>query len=292
MKQNLGFIGMRALTLLLLSGIALCAQSDPLSKARDLYEHTDYRGSLILLIHSELSSVQAYQLEGQDHFMLGEYKKASEAFERAWGLDPSSSTCALWLGRSYGRRAEISSPFTASRYASKARAYFEKAVALDPNNQDALSDLFHYYLEAPGFLGGGYDKAERIAAQIARRNPAQGHLAQAELADRRKQVDTAEEQLRRAVQEAPRQVARLLDLARYLARHGQISESEKTFDQAAQLAPGSPRVTFARAQTYVEQRRNLEQARALLEQYLQSDLTPDDPSRGEAEKLLKEARGA
>ena len=45
--------------------------------------------------------------------------------------------------------------FTATGLASKARQNFERAVQLDPQNREALSDLFEYYLEAPGFLGGG-----------------------------------------------------------------------------------------------------------------------------------------
>jgi tetratricopeptide (TPR) repeat protein len=183
-------------------------------------------------------------------------------------------------------------PFMAPKYADKARAYFEQAVALNPQNEEALNDLFDYYLEAPGFLGGGYNKAEQIAKRIGEFNPAQGHLAEAELADRRQQFDTVEDQLGRAVRLAPREVDRLLELARSLARQGRITESEAAFDQAERLAPNSPKVRFARAQIYVEQKRNLDQARDLLNQYLQSTLTPDDPSRAQAEKLLKEASGA
>ena len=104
---------------------------------------------------------------------------------------------------------------------------------------------------------------------------------------KRKQFDTAEEQLRRAIELAPRQVGRLFDLARYLAKHGRIQESEAAFDKAEQLAPNSPKVDFARAGIYVEQKRNLDRARALLMKYLGSDLTPDDPPREQAEKLLQ-----
>jgi cytochrome c-type biogenesis protein CcmH/NrfG len=284
---------MRVVTLMLLAFTGLLAQpSDPLSDAFALYSRTDYQASLALILQSGLASGKAYLLAGRDHYMLGDYKKSVEALERAFALEPSSSECALWLGRGYGRRAETSSTFSAPKYASKARAYLEKAVALDPDNQEALRDLFDYYLEAPGFLGGGYDKAKPIAQRIGGRNPADGLLAQAELADRRKQFDTVEEQFRRAIQMAPRQVGRVLDLARYLARQGRISESEAAFDQAEQLAPNSPQVCFVRARTYIEQKRNLDQARALLIQYLGSNLTPDDPSRREAEKLLKEASGA
>ena len=48
-------------------------------------------------------------------------------------------------------------------HASKAHRYFEKAVELDPKNLEAMNDLFEYYLEAPGFLGGGFDKAQALA---------------------------------------------------------------------------------------------------------------------------------
>jgi tetratricopeptide (TPR) repeat protein len=311
---------------LLLGSAGLAAQtSDPLSRAEDLYRHTDYQASLDeaslyqrslsrgsaayqgsatyrgspayqpsgALAHADSQTAgKVHYLIGRDHFMLGDYKSASEAFERAFSLEPGNSDYALWLGRSFGRRAETGSPFFAPHYASKARAYFEKSVALNSNNEEALNDLFDYYLEAPGFLGGGYDKAEALARRIAAKNPAEGHFAEAQLADRRKEFDSAEQQLRRAIELAPRQVGRVLDLARHLARHGRTAESEAVFDQAEQLAPNSPKVAFARAQMYVEQKRNLNRARALLRQYLESDLTPDDPSREQAEKLLKEASGA
>lgn len=298
MRALPGFISLRLVTLLLLAFGVLCAENaDPLANAQDLYRRTDYQASLALLrptlLHpSGQEGAKAYILAGKDQFMLGEYKKSAEAFERAFAMEPANAECALWLGRSYGRRAETASPFTAPKYASKARGYFEKAVALDPHNLDALSDLFDYYLEAPGFMGGGYEKAERIAREIAAAEPAQGHVAEAKLAERRKEFDTAEEQLRRAVQEAPRQVGRLLDLARYLANRGQVAASDAAFDQAEQLTPDSPKVAFARAQVYIQQGRNLDKARELLNRYLQSQFTPDDPPRTQAERLLKEASGA
>jgi tetratricopeptide (TPR) repeat protein len=284
-------MSMRVFALLLLTVPGLLGQ-DPLSKADELYRRTDYKASLALVRETSQTGGEAYCLMGKNYFMLGEYKKATEVFEKALAIQPANSEYAHWLGRSFGRRAETSSPFLAPMHASKARAYFEKAVALDPGNEEALNDLFDYYLEAPGFLGGGYDKAEEIAKRIAERNPAEGHFAQAQLADKRRQFDTAEAQLRRAIELAPRQVGRVLDLARYLAKHGRISESEAAFDKAEQLAPDAPKVSFARARTYVEQKRNLDKARALLNQYLRSNLTPDDPPREQAEKLLKEVSGA
>jgi len=269
----------------------LCGQ-DGLERAEDLYNRTDYKASLASLRGVNTHTGDAYYLMGRDYFMLGEYKKASEFLEKAVASQPSNSVYVHWLGRAYGRRAETSAPFFAPGYASKARQDFERAVALDPNNEEAMNDLFDYYLEAPGFLGGGYEKAQQIAQRIAQLNQAEGHFAQAQLADKRKQYDTAEEQLRRAMELAPRQVGRVLDLARYLAKRGHYEESEAVFEKAEQLDPNSPRVYFARARTYIEERRNLAEAQDLLIKYLHSALTPDDPPRAQAEKLLKQARGA
>lgn len=290
-KLSRGFMTTRLPALFLLALPALFGQG-PLSKGEELYRQTDYQSSLALVGAIAQPGAAAYSLAGRDYFMLGDYKKATEAFQKALALEPRNSEYALWLGRSFGRRAETAAPFLAAAHASKARVYFEKAVALDPNSDAALRDLFDYYLEAPGFLGGGYDKAEAIAQRIAARNPAEGQFVQSRLADQRKQFDTPEEQLRHAIELAPRQVGRLLDLARYLARHGRIQESEAAFDKAEQLAPNSPEVEFARAGMYVEQKRNLDRARALLIQYLGSELTAGDPPREQVEKLLREASGA
>jgi len=291
-SMNNRVIGLFLLVLPSLFGQVIPSNGDQVSTANQLYHSTDYQASLTLLRETGQTSGEAYSLMGRDYFMLSDYKKATEAFTKAFTLEPSNSEFALWLGRAFGRRAEVASPFLAPAYASKARSYFEKAVALDPKNEEALNDLFDYYLEAPGFLGGGYEKAQVIAKRIAQRNPAEGHFAEAQLAEKRRQFDTAEEQLRRAMELAPRQVGRVLDLARYLAKHGRISESEATFDKAEQLAPNSPKIRFARARTYIEQKRNLAQAKMLLEQYLHSDLTPDDPPREQARKLLKHLSGA
>jgi cytochrome c-type biogenesis protein CcmH/NrfG len=262
--------------------------NDVLAKAEELYRHADYQASLTLIGESGQASGKAYDLIGRDNFMLGDYKKASEALERAFAMEPRNAEYALWLGRSFGRRAETSLPMAAPRYAAKARAYFEKAVALDPGNEQALNDLFDYYLEAPGFRGGGYDKAEQVAKRIGERDAPQGQLAQAELADRRKQFDTAGEKLRRAADVGAAHLNRWLDLARNLARQGRVTESEAAFDQAEQLAPLSREVRLARAQTYIEQKRNLDRAKDLLNEYLRN-LPAVDPGRKQAEKLLQEA---
>ena len=68
-----------------------------------------------------------------------------------------------------------------------------------------------------------------------------------------------------------------------------MKESDEKFAEAARLAPDSPQLLFARAETYIQQKRNLNDARRLLERYLSSPLTPDDPPREDARALLSKA---
>ena len=48
-------------------------------------------------------------------------------------------------------------------------------MELDPKNQEAVNDLFDYYLEAPGFLGGGLNNQSMEAVRQWRFSPAQRH---------------------------------------------------------------------------------------------------------------------
>jgi len=233
-----------------------------------------------------------YALIGRNYYMLGDHKRATDALERAVAADPSNAEYFLWLGRAYGRRAETSSPFTAPGQASKARQYFEKAVALDPHNLEALSDLFEYYLEAPGFLGGGMDKAQAVASRIAAVNTAEGHWAEARIAEKRKEYGNAEAQLRHAIDAAPQQIGKLIELAKFLAGQGRIQEADQSLARAEAIAPGAPRLIFARADLYIRTGRNHAQVKELLQRYLASKLSPDDPPRAEALKLLKQVQGS
>ena len=82
-------------------------------------------------------------------------------------MEPNNAELVDWLGRAYGRQAETGS-LTAASYATKARQMFERSIALDPFNKEALDDLFNYCLRAPEFLGGGIERAEGVMQQIAR----------------------------------------------------------------------------------------------------------------------------
>jgi cytochrome c-type biogenesis protein CcmH/NrfG len=274
-------------------GLALvaCAGAADLDQALKLYHLTEYEQSLAVLQAIPQKDAAVYELLGRDYYMMGDFKKATDSLERAEAAEPRNSQYAVWLARAYGRRAETSNPFSAIGQASKARQYFEKAVELDPRNIEALNDLLEYYLEAPGFMGGGFEKAKAIAVRIGEVDPAEGHYAQATLAEKRKEMASAEDQLRHAIELAPHQVGRFIDLARLLAKQGRYQESDQSFARAEQLAPNSPKLMYEKADVYIKSGRNLEVAKDLLKRYLSATITPDDPPKSDARKLLRQIQG-
>jgi len=265
------------------------ADIQPLSRAGDLYRRTAYEQALKALEQAPQSDAAVRVLAGKCYFHLENFKRAVEEMEKAVAADSGNSAYYDWLGKAWGRRAENASFLTAPRYATKARDAFEKAVELDPGNLEAVSDLFEYYLEAPGFLGGGSGKAARLAETVKSIDPAEYHYFQARLAEKQKDMIAAEKHYRAAVKLAPQQIGRLLDLAEFLSRQKQYEESDAVFQEVEKRASGDPKALFARASSYVEAGRKLDEARRLLARYLESDLEPEHPSRNEARRLLEKA---
>jgi tetratricopeptide (TPR) repeat protein len=286
--ESLARIEMKGFLLILGTAGLLVAVSPELERARNLYNLTAFDQSLRVLEAMPAKDAAVYDLMGRDYYMQGDYKRSTEAMEKALAAEPGDAVHALWLGRAYGRRAESASIFNAPGYAAKARQYLERAAELDPRNLEALSDLFDYYLQAPGFLGGGEEKAQRTADQIAELSPAEGFLAKAKLAEKRNEYFAAEAHLRSAVGAAPEQIGKLIDLARFLVRQGRVQEADQSLARAEKIEPGSPRLMLAKADLYIKTGRK-QQAREILQRYLNAQLTPDDPPRSEALRLLRQA---
>ncbi len=100
------------------------------------------------------------------YLTLTNWDASIAACQKAVALSPQNSQYHLWLGRAYGEKADNSSFLSATLLAKKVRDEFETAVRLDPGNVEARSDLADFYVQAPGIIGGGIDKAANQAAAI------------------------------------------------------------------------------------------------------------------------------
>lgn len=115
--------------------------------------------------------------QGRQALSDQQYEQAVTWLERAIQLDDSKADYYLWLGRAYGHQAEQAAVGEQFFLARKVRKNLERAVELNPELVEARLDLLSYYLQAPSLLGGSIEKAKTQAAEIARRDAAQGQLA-------------------------------------------------------------------------------------------------------------------
>lgn len=122
----------------------------------------------VLLVRARLQAKQA--------------EKAIAAGEKATAVGAKNAQAFYWLGNAYGNRIGEVGMLSKMSMAPKLRDAFEQAVKLDPALVDARSSLIEFYLQAPGAIGGGIDKARAQATAIARYDRARGLMAQGRIA--------------------------------------------------------------------------------------------------------------
>ncbi len=178
------------------------------------------------LAHSA-GDAEAQNLLCRAYFMLEEWDRGIGACERAVKLEPANSSYHLWLGRIYGEKADRTSFFSAAGMAKKVRAEFERAVELDPANWEPRTDLAEFYLEAPGVVGGGKDKARAQAQALASLNPAMAHWVTGRIAEKNKDDATAEREYRAAIDASHGGAHAWLNLALFYRNTHRFDEMEQ-----------------------------------------------------------------
>jgi tetratricopeptide (TPR) repeat protein len=119
--------------------------------------------------------------------------------EHAASLVPDDSNTQMWLGRAYGLKASDAGPFSGLSLAKKVRLAFERSAQLNPTSVPALTALGEFYIAAPALVGGGLDKAERVANQLQPSSLSASHRLLAMIAEKRKDMFHAEAEFKAAV---------------------------------------------------------------------------------------------
>lgn len=194
---------------------------------------------------------------------------AVRACEAAAELAPESSSAALELARAYGAKAEHSGALTGMRMVSRIRENFERAVKLDGNNVEALSDLGQFYVEAPTMVGGGLDKAESLVARLQSLSPARAHRLAGMIAAKRKDDINAEREFQAEVA-AVHGAEAYIDLAKFYRNRKQIDSAAENAKLALEHDPKHGPDTLDAADLLVGMKRYAPAAQAGLHSYLKA----------------------
>jgi len=214
---------------------------------------------------------EANNLECRVLYSLEQWNGAVEACEQAVKLDPENSNYHLWLGRALGEKANNASFLSAFSIAKRVREEFEEAVRLNPRNSDALADLGNFYRSAPGIVGGGLDKAERIARQLDSVDAARADELRGQMAEERKDWGAAEREYKLAITVSAHPAFRWTTLADFYRRRQQWTQMEDAVQgcvSAAERDKGAGVPRFDLASLLLDANRDLPLAAKMLEEYL------------------------
>jgi tetratricopeptide (TPR) repeat protein len=235
---------------------------------------------------SRTPDAESYNLLCRAYFTLSDWDRGISACEKAVSLNPANAQYHLWLGRLYGEKADHSRLLTAAGLAKRVRSEFETAVRLNPRNVEARTDLAEFYLEAPAIMGGGRDKAEAQAQELAGMDPVKAGWVKGRLAEKRKDLASAENEYRAAIKASHGAALAWLNLAIFYRHSGRLDQMEDAIHHASSAPMNQPEVLMESAAMLLRSNRDLPQATQLLRRYLSSSPTVEAAPAFKAHYLL------
>jgi cytochrome c-type biogenesis protein CcmH/NrfG len=229
---------------------------------------------------------ESYCLLCRAYYMVGDWDSGIAACEKAVALDAYNASYHSWLGRIYGEKADHAGFITGARMAGKVRTQFETAVRLNPDSVDARADLADFYLEAPGIVGGGKDKAEEQAQEISKLDAAQGQRVKARIAEQKKDYPAAEKAYRSAIELSGQKPGTWLNLAYFYSHVGRIDDMQDAIHHATAPAMNRPDLLMPAAELLMNRQPNSPEAAELLKRYLASGKTTEEAPVFKAHYLL------
>jgi len=257
------------------------ASTEKLSEAISLYEKGSFRQAVELLRQEVKVSPRDAEVRfwlGKAHLKVQDWKAAVTELEKAVEIEPVNAQYRQWLGRASGERASRAFITTAYSMARQVVREFEAASRLSPQNLSIRFDLLEYYLQAPGMLGGGKDKAEAEARTIAEIDRQKGYSARANIYKNDKQWDKAKAELLVATDEFPESAAACEDLADYLFSRQDYEGALQWSRKALALNQKMNYSRFLAAAAATLLNRDLEAAADELQALVNGTLSDDDPT--------------
>jgi tetratricopeptide (TPR) repeat protein len=140
------------------------------------------------------------------------YEDAADFFEEAFEINDKVADYHYWYGSTIGTIAQDANTLRQGMLAPKIKTAFEKTIALDPQNIDAHWGLVEFYTQAPGFMGGDWEKAEQTAKGILKIKKSEGYRALATVFERQDKFVEAEKNFMLAYKEESLYIYNLLHL--------------------------------------------------------------------------------
>ncbi len=132
-----------------------------------------------------------------------------------------------------------------------AEAAFKKAIAVDPDNEDAVTGLASVYTDR-----GDARSASDLLDKLTKKNPsARAYLSLASNYEQMKEYGLAADALKKAIDLDPTHVEWNAQLAQYQAMAGHYDQALQTYQDLAKMTPQDATAYLGMAQIYIEQQK-------------------------------------
>jgi tetratricopeptide (TPR) repeat protein len=269
---------LRVVTASLLLSLSLSALADSPKELLAAGRVDDAISALDGQISSNPRDAESIHLLCRAYFQYGDWDRAESRCKKAVELQPNNSVFHRWLGRVYGEKAERANILSAAGLAGKTRDEFQRAAQLDPRDTDAGVDVAEFYLEAPGIMGGGQDKARAQARIIGQVSPGQEHWVYARIAEKNKDFETAEHEYRRMIDAAQGDAEAWLNLGFFYRNRKRYDEMEQAFVKMHQAPMPHREVLVEAANSMFRTGRAFPFAVQLLRRYLAEGPVEEAPA--------------
>jgi Flp pilus assembly protein TadD len=210
------------------------------------------------------------------YFQYEDWDRAESRCKRAIELQPNNSGFHRWLGRIYGQKAERAT--LPIGLALKTRDEFHRAAQLDPTDTNAAIDVAEYYLEAPGMMGGGQDKAREQAKVIGKISPAQEHWVYARISEKNKDYPAAEREYRQMIVLSQGNAEAWLNLGFFYRNRKRFDDMEQAFVKMNQAPMPAREVLVEAANSLLRTGRAFSFAVELLRRYFAEGPVEEAPA--------------
>jgi len=215
--------------------------------------------------------------QGRSAFQARRFDDAAAAFERAIALNPGRSEYQLWLGNAYTKQLATANFIRKGMIGRRIGPQYDKAVELDSSSVAAAEARVDFYLEAPGMVGGGVDKAKVEAARLTRLNAYAGGFARAKIAEKEKLPEQTESEYRGLMRSFPDSTRPVAVLATLLQSRERYPEAFDLIDARLARFPNDTVMIYQLGRVAAISGREMTRGEAALRKFL-SLLGVSDPS--------------
>jgi len=234
----------------------------------------------------DTSRARALFEQGRAAMQARRFDDAAASFERAIEFSPNRSEYHLWLGHAYTRQLAAANFIRKGVIGRRIGPQYDKAVELDSSNVAAAEARVDFYLEAPGMVGGGVDKARAEAARLTKLSAYHGGFAQAKIHEKSKSWDQAEAEYRNLIRAFPDSSRPVVTLATLLQNQERFPEAFQVIDARLARFPSDTVAIYQLGRAAAISGKELTRGEAALRKFLSLLGVNDPQSRANAHYRL------